>query len=476
MFDHSVLAASTCAHLEPTSMTDLPASTLRDGRYVVIGVLGSGAQGSTLDAVDKLQGRPVAIKRFQVRGAKSWKDVELAEREARVLSSLSHPALPAYVEHFEEDGCLYLVMEKIEGERLSDIRARGARFSRSDVVRFLREVGVALDYLHGRAPPVIHRDIKPSNVIRRPDGTYALVDFGAVRDFLKPEGGSTVVGTFGYMAPEQFQSRAMPASDVYATAATALSMLTGREPEQLPHQGLSIDVRAALEGHADWALVQVLSLMLVVNPDQRARSVTPLLARVTQAGVDGADQRRPGVEQRAAHRSRAAESDSAAPTGWGSPRGRWHAGRGGRRWQHRRGGMRELGGHPLAAFAVLIGLALAQLAVFFGLRMALPFVLMLLSIFLGRGLRRAARATDRAGQRAGAGLRRAYVRFRDYEDQTSSKQPPARTRQRSRRSTPAAGPRAPRPRVRVSPPPPPDEALEDEPQSEPAEQRSRWHR
>ena len=75
---------------------------LRGGRYVVTGSLGEGSQGATFEAVDKKEGRLVAIKRFDVRGAKEWKDVELAEREARVLASLEHPKLPAYIEHFED--------------------------------------------------------------------------------------------------------------------------------------------------------------------------------------------------------------------------------------------------------------------------------------------------------------------------------------------------------------------------------------
>jgi hypothetical protein len=260
-------------------VTDVTAA-LRDGRFVIVGSLGEGAQGHTFDGVDKREGRPVAIKRFDVRFAKTWKEAELAEREARVLQSLSHPRLPKYLDHFEQDGALYLVMEKIEGESLAALQKRGAVLSESDVARFLRDASDVLDYLHRRPSPVIHRDLKPGNVIRRPDGSFAFVDFGAVRDKLRPDGGSTVVGTFGYMAPEQFQGRALPASDVYAIGATALSMLTGRQPEALPHRGLAIDVRAALGGRGSPGLAETLGLMLDPDPDRRPARIAPLLERL----------------------------------------------------------------------------------------------------------------------------------------------------------------------------------------------------
>ena len=194
-----------------------------------------------------------------------------------MLASLSHPDLPKYLEHFEEGGALYLVMERVAGVSLVRYRKSGGTFRTDDVVRFLEQASLVLDYLHGRAPPIIHRDLKPGNVIRRPDGSFAFVDFGAVRDRLRPEGGSTVVGTFGYMAPEQFQGRAVPASDVYAIGATALWMLTGVEPEDLPHQGLAIDVSAALGARTRPALVAVLRAMLDPDPDRRATRIAPLL-------------------------------------------------------------------------------------------------------------------------------------------------------------------------------------------------------
>src|SRR5690606_34676430 len=132
-------------------------------------------------------------------------------------------------------------------------------------------------YLVG-AHQIFHRNSKPRNVISRPDGHFTLVDFGSVRDKLRPEGGSTVVGTFGYMAPEQFQGRAMPATDVYATAATALAMLTGLEPDQLPHQGLRLDVNAALNEDVSPRLKAFLAQALEPDPDLRGRqSLTQLL-------------------------------------------------------------------------------------------------------------------------------------------------------------------------------------------------------
>src|SRR6185312_13277863 len=149
---------------------DLP-EALKDGRYVLIGSLGEGSQGHTFDAVDKREGRAVAIKRFDVRGAKTWKDADLAERETRVLQTLADPHLPRYLDHFEESGALYLVMEKIDGESLAVLQRRGGTLPEAEVVRLLHDASGALDYLHQRPVPVIHRDLKPGNVIRRHDGS-----------------------------------------------------------------------------------------------------------------------------------------------------------------------------------------------------------------------------------------------------------------------------------------------------------------
>jgi serine/threonine protein kinase len=372
--------------------------TLQNGRFVIVGTIGEGANAKTFDGVDKREGRPVAIKRFDVRGAKGWKDVELAEREARVLSALSHPKIPRYVDHFEHDGALYLVMEKVEGESLSSLRARGIAFGEAEVLRLLGDASSVLEYLHGRSPPVVHRDLKPGNVLRRPDGSFAFVDFGSVRDKLRPEGGSTVVGTFGYMAPEQFQGRALPASDVYAIGATALSMLTGREPEDLPHRGLAIDVQASLAGRGSERVRRMLERMLDPDPDRRAARIAPLLEGMVRSRRTESQPPEALYSRRDRRRARKLEKEA---------RRREAA----RRKAERRSRRRAYGGPhrpplPLALF-FRIGLLVAIVAVSLATQVVVPTILRLLSVLLARrALWEAANAVRDAGSTAIDGMAR----------------------------------------------------------------------
>jgi tRNA A-37 threonylcarbamoyl transferase component Bud32 len=372
--------------------------TFRAGRYRVVGTLGEGSQAETLEALDTQSGQHVALKRFLVRGAKSWKDVELAEREARVLAQLTHPKLPRYLDAFEEDGALVLVMEKVEGESLAALRKRGATLDRTEVLRLLAEVGEIFEYLHGRAPAIIHRDVKPGNVIRRPDGSFALVDFGSVRDSLKPEGGSTVVGTFGYMAPEQFQGRALPQSDVYSLGATALAVLTGRDPESLPHRGLAIDVPAVL-GH-DRPLAEVLSRMLDPDPDRRPQRVGPLLEALPRD--------RPKHHGETGHHGSPVHHAPPAHHGPRLPGG-------------------------VIVLIVLLGLAVARFSTAALFRVFLPVLLTFLSVFFGGGLRRTAKQMQDIGERGDEGLRKAREAVFDARDAVFGHRSRKEERRRRRR-------------------------------------------
>lgn len=241
-------------------------------RYQLESVLGTGGQGRTYRARDVQTGRPVAVKVIELRGMTGWKSYDLFAREVQALQSLSHPGIPAFLDTYEapEEGKYFLVMELIEGETLDHWMRARRTLSEAEARDLLGQALDILEYLHGRMPPIIHRDIKPANLARRPDGRLALLDFGGVRSALRPEGGSTMVGTFGYMAPEQLHGAALPATDIYGLGATMVALLTGTEPERLPRKGLKLDLEAALPAGP---LREVLAKMLEPDPELRLGSV-----------------------------------------------------------------------------------------------------------------------------------------------------------------------------------------------------------
>jgi hypothetical protein len=281
-------------------------------------------------------------------------------------------------------------MERIEGESLASRQKRRERLTEGEVMRLLRDAAEALAYLHGQG--VVHRDLKPGNILQRSDGSFAFVDFGAVRDRMKPEGGSTVVGTFGYMAPEQFQGRALPSSDVYAVAATCVAMLTGMQPEELPHRGLAIDVRAALRGRASEGLVSALAKMLEPDPERRAARVEiPREARSSRSPSWDASRDREPWDRYAVRLAR----KEARRARRNARRARRATGRDRKSW-------------PIPfLFVVLVGLAIARVAVSVVMLAVVPLALGLLSLVFGRGLRHAARRVSGAGERAYDALNRA---------------------------------------------------------------------
>ncbi len=242
-------------------------------RYEVGELLGESVFARTFAGRDR-QGGEVVIKELAVRGLAGWKPVELLEREAAVLRSLRHPGVPRFVDAFQDprDGqgpVMVLVVERIAGPTLAQLITRGQRWEEKAARQLLADLLSTLDYLHGLSPPVVHRDIKPSNIVVRPDNKPVLVDFGSVRDLATggSEAGLTVVGTAGYMPPEQAMGRALPASDVYALGATLIHALTHRHPATLPHDNLSLCFRE-LVGVTD-ELADLIERM--VDPDLTRR-------------------------------------------------------------------------------------------------------------------------------------------------------------------------------------------------------------
>jgi serine/threonine protein kinase len=253
------------------------------GRFRLGPRIGRGSQGEIyLARDDKAKGadpREVIVKRLTPRG--TWKSFELFERESKVLSQLRHAGVPRHLATIEEPpGTFNLVMQRAPGENLRDLQQR-RRLSQLELRDVMIRCLEILDYLHTRTPPVVHRDLKPSNIVRAPDGRVALVDFGGVLDASREKGGSTIVGTFGYMAPEQLHGQATPATDIYALGATIVALAGGVEPEDVPRKGLRMDLDRHLPA-LDPGLRRALAAMTDPDPEkrpQRARDVIALLAK-----------------------------------------------------------------------------------------------------------------------------------------------------------------------------------------------------
>ncbi|KAG2493916.1 hypothetical protein HYH03_007852 [Edaphochlamys debaryana] len=233
-----------------------PGQAVGGGRYTIEEVLGAGSNAVAYRA-RRADSSSVALKALSLRSLRDWKQLELFEREARTLASLQHPAIPRYVDYFEEDGggdkAFVLVQEVVEGKSLGALIREGARCPEAEVERIAGEMLGVLGYLGGLRPPVIHRDVKPDNIVLE-GGTWGgrvyLVDFGGVQAVASAGElaglGSTIVGTYGYMAPEQFRGAAEPASDLYALGATLLYLLTGQPPSAFTQERMRINWRAGL--------------------------------------------------------------------------------------------------------------------------------------------------------------------------------------------------------------------------------------
>src|SRR3954469_14238554 len=210
------------------------------GRYRVLDRLGAGGMATVYLAEDERLGRKVAVKRLHSDGPEDA--ARRFEREAKVGASMSHPNLVTVFDTVADDDGVLIVMEYVAGENLAELMAR-RRVPSEEAVSIIRQVAGALDYAHQAG--VIHRDVKPANILISPDGKAKLVDLGIAtaseRTRITQVG--TVLGTPSYMAPEQLEDgRITKAVDVYALAAVAFELLSGRKarqgrtPVQIAHQ------------------------------------------------------------------------------------------------------------------------------------------------------------------------------------------------------------------------------------------------
>ncbi len=262
-------------------------------RYCIQCQLGQNAGRRTLLAQDLQTQELVVLKILSFNSDFRWEDLKLFEREAETLKSLSHPAIPRYLDYFEVDlpDCrgFVLVQSYIDATSLQEWIKRGRTFSEDEVKQIAKALLNVLSYLHERNPPVIHRDIKPSNILLKGDrsahqvGELYLVDFGSVQTAVREIGTMTIVGTYGYMPPEQFSGRAFPASDLYSLGATLIYLVTGMHPADLLQEDLRLEFEPVT--HLSFSFVQWLKLLTHPNRKQRFSSAILALKALEQPFV-----------------------------------------------------------------------------------------------------------------------------------------------------------------------------------------------
>lgn len=207
--------------------------------------IGKGSQGTTYLAAHRSSSRRAAVKCLSLE--------ETADRdqllyEAEVLESLEHEAIPDVIDVLERadasgDDWLFVVQEFVAGVSLKEQIEAGDRLNSREIEQLLRQLLEVLAHLHDRSPPLLHRDVKPANVLWTDDGELRLVDFGAARPSDRAVTGDAVIGTAGYVAPEQFFGDDRPASDLYGVGATVLHAASHRHPSEFPMEHLRLRIR-----------------------------------------------------------------------------------------------------------------------------------------------------------------------------------------------------------------------------------------
>jgi eukaryotic-like serine/threonine-protein kinase len=243
--------------------TLLPQGTRLQDRYCILSYLKAGGMGAVYLAKDERLDRVVALKETFYSDDKLRRAFE---QEARLLASLDHSALTPVFDHFVEDGGQFLIMKYIPGDDLEVLlKKNGKPFSLREVLLWADELLDALEFLHGRHPPIIHRDIKPSNLKLTQQGRVILLDFGLAKGLVNESSltrESVPAASLYYSPLEQFHgTRTGTYSDLFSLGATLYHLLTGVRPPTAPERFEEVH-----SGRAD-SLIPALKLNSQVTPD-----------------------------------------------------------------------------------------------------------------------------------------------------------------------------------------------------------------
>jgi serine/threonine protein kinase len=198
------------------------------GKYKILSTIGSGGFGTVYLAEDTWIDKKVALK------VPHRQTVDFGEllREPRLLAALNHPNIVTILTAEKQESVFFIVMEFVPGETLEHVIARDGALDVARALDYTCQISNAVDHAHKHG--VLHRDLRPSNVIVMESGLLKVADFGTSRFLEIAAHGTTVIGSPPYMAPEQFQGKAVFASDLYSLGVTMYQMLTGMLPYGTP--------------------------------------------------------------------------------------------------------------------------------------------------------------------------------------------------------------------------------------------------
>jgi hypothetical protein len=244
-------------------------------RYVIVRAIGRGGMAAVYEARDTRRGTSCAIKEMSLSTVPANERPQAIQNflaEARILSRLNHPNLPAFTDFFTEGTRHFLVMEFIDGNTLEELlEANHGPFSERRVLGWARQLCDVLEYLHSQQPPIIFRDLKPGNIMLTRGGRIKLVDFGIARIFRSSGSQDTqLLGTPGFAPPEQYGSaQTDERSDIYSLAMTLFQLMT----DAVNETGFGLKDVHFNYPHISPPVARVLEKATSLKPEDRYESV-----------------------------------------------------------------------------------------------------------------------------------------------------------------------------------------------------------
>ena len=252
------------------------------GMYTILRKVGSGAMSDVYLASNEKANQQWAVKVVRKDGPV---DSEIKKQrlavEIEIMKDLRHEHLPRIIDVQEEVDSYIIIMDFVEGISLDKaMETEGGALPQEDVLQWAIQLCETLHYLHTKDPPIIYRDMKPHNIMRRPDNTIALIDFGTAREYKDGNAADTIaLGTKGYAAPEQFMDpngkvqQTDARTDIYALGVTLHQLLTGKNPTLPPYEFRPI---REYDPTLHEGLETIIQRCIQPDPDKRYQSAAEL--------------------------------------------------------------------------------------------------------------------------------------------------------------------------------------------------------